>query len=181
VHKKRDRFTSSLIFLPVLAPFYKRNKRLRLHLFVRTFRVIIVSTPIHFLLRSISQWRSFRYTTPWGLNYSHSTLTLSEDASPVRPCGIKGFSKNYTSTWDLCVQWTAHYYVVTFHSNLTDTFPYCNNYFLENNNFHKLCVVDCESSGPSRASLSFEQQNTQLLSEMSPFPYFKTTSKLTSW
>ena len=114
---------------------------------MRTFRVIIVSTPIHFLLRSISQWRSFRYTTPWGLNYSHSTLTLSEDASPVRPCGIKGFSKKYTSTWDLCVQWTAHYYVVTFHPNLTDTFPYFL-LIIGIINFHKFCVVDCESSGP---------------------------------
>lgn len=56
-----------------------------------------------------------------------------------------------------------------------DTFPFI---ILSHNSFN---VVDDESSGPLRASLSFEQQNTQLPSEMSPFPYFKTTSEFFLW
>jgi len=54
-----------------------------------------------------------------------SYLTLSEDASPVRPCGTKGFSDNYTQTWDPYVPRTTRDYVVTFHPNLTDAFPFC--------------------------------------------------------
>jgi len=54
-------------------------------------------------------------------------------------------------------------------------------YYWDNNSIHKFCVVDCESSGPSRAQSSFERLNTQLLSEMSPPPYFKTTSRLFLW
>ena len=157
-----------------------KKETLRLHVYVSTFRVIIVSTLIHFLLRSITQWRSFRYTTPWGNSYSLITWLSSRMPPQLFLAGIEVFGKNIVKLAVWSMQWTAHYYVVTFHWYLTDTFASVVSYWKISTSI-SFCVVDFESSGPSRALLSFEQQNTQLLSEMSPFPYFKITSRSTPW
>jgi len=42
-------------------------------------------------------------------------------------------------------------------------------------------LVDGKGSGLSLAQLSFEQPNTKLPYEMSPPPYFKSTSMRRSW
>jgi len=113
----------------------------------------------------------FRLTTPW----SHRILSwysiLFDDASPTLPCGNRDISQNSFRTWDPLRPWTSHDYVVTCFLWLTDTFPLSNLY-----NVIKYWFVELESSGPSPAPLSFEQRNTKLLSEMSPPPYFKSTS-----
>jgi len=89
---------------------------------LRTFWRIIVSLLIHFLLRSIPQWRFFRWTTPWDNSYSLITQLSSRMPSQLILARLEVFGKKFRSTCGLPRQWTAHYYVVTFHYYLTNTF-----------------------------------------------------------
>ena len=92
-HKKMD----NKIYHPFnffCRSLHVKKETLRLHVYVSTFRVIIVSTPIHFLLRSITQWRFFRYTTPWGNSYSLITWLSSRMPPQLFLAGLEVFGKN---------------------------------------------------------------------------------------
>jgi len=61
---------------------------------LRTFWRIIVSLLIHFLLRSIPQWRFFRWTTPWDNSYSLITQLSSRMPSQLILARLEVFGEN---------------------------------------------------------------------------------------
>jgi len=80
-----------LMSLNIYRWLHFKKETLRLHVLMEIFWVIIVSTRIHFLLRSTFQWRSFRFTTPWGLNYSHLTWLFPRMPPQFVLAGLKVF------------------------------------------------------------------------------------------
>jgi hypothetical protein len=73
---------------------------LRIHLWLRIFRDIIVSSRFHYLLSSNSQWRFLRGTIPWVVRLLSLYLLLSEVATPVNPCGIRELSQESFGSWE---------------------------------------------------------------------------------
>ena len=76
------------------SPLLYIKKTLRLYVLLRTFWRIIVSLLIHFLLRSIPQWRFFRWTTPWDNSYSLITQLSSRMPSQLILARLEVFGKN---------------------------------------------------------------------------------------
>ena len=97
--------------------------RLRIHLSLRIFRDMIYASRFHYLLNSKSQWRSLRETTPWVVAYSLLTCYSSTMPPRLILAGLENVHKNRVGLGNPQRQWTSHYYVVTFHLRLTNTFP----------------------------------------------------------
>ena len=123
-------------------------------LLLRTFRDIIVSSRFHYLLSSNSQWRFLRGTTPWVVAYSLFTYYSPRLPPQWILAGLENVLKNRVGLGNPQRQWTSHYYVVTFHLQLTDTFPLSFSICIPIK-----CKVCClwmdESSGPPTSQAIF--------------------------